>query len=132
MQTKAKELLDGKNLEKTLEIESVLKPELLNTSTVKLIESFTPFGLGNPKPVFVLENVKIKNYKLLGREQEHLKLIVTLDEKDDEFEVLAWGKASLSNQLQLGEKYSLAISMEVNSYRGLDKIQFLLKDFRVR
>lgn len=131
MQVKAKELLDGKNLEKTLEIESVLQPNLLDLPTVKLIESFAPFGLGNPKPVFVLEGAKIKNYKLLGREQEHLKLIITLDGQNQEFEVLAWGKAGLANQLQLGDKYNLAISMEVNSYRGLDKIQFLLKDFRV-
>jgi single-stranded-DNA-specific exonuclease len=66
MQNKAQELLAEKNLEKTLEVETVLPASFLTSQTIALIDQFAPFGLANPKPIFVLENVLLKNYRLLG------------------------------------------------------------------
>lgn len=130
MQTKAKKILKETNLEKTLETETIILPILLTSKTVELIEKFSPFGLANPKPVFVLNNAVIKNYKLLGKEQEHLKLIVTFGDENKEYEALAWGKGALSSELKLGDHFDLAVSVELNSYRGFEKIQLILKDFK--
>lgn len=130
MQTKARELLKDESLEKTLEAEAVILPNLLTPKTVELIEKFSPFGLANPKPVFVLKNAVIKNYKLLGRAQEHLKLIVTLEDENKEYEALAWGKGALASELKLGDHLDLVVAVELNSYRGFEKIQLILKDFK--
>ncbi len=130
MQSKANELLAGQNLEKTLEVETVLPTDLLTVKTIKLIDKFAPFGLANPKPVFVLEKALIKNYKLLGREQEHLKLIVSFDRAEVEYEILAWGQATLASKLKVGEYFDLLATLEINSYRDLEKVQLVLKDFK--
>lgn len=129
MQKKAKAILKDVDLEKTLEVETVILPTLLNTKTAELIEKFSPFGLANPKPIFILRSAVIKNYKLLGKEQEHLKLVVSFGDDKKEYEVLAWGKGALFSELKLTEHYDLAVSIELNSYRGLEKMQLISKDF---
>jgi len=130
MQSKANKLLAGKNLEKTLEIESVIPANLLNVKTIKLIDKFAPFGLANPKPIFVLEKVLIKNFKFLGREQEHLKLIISLEKINVEYELLAWGQATLASEFKIGEYFDLAVVLELNLYRDVEKVQLVLKDFK--
>lgn len=130
MQIKAKEMLKERKLEKTLEVETILPVNLLNTKTAKIVEKFAPFGLANPKPIFALNDAVIKNYKLLGKEQEHLKLVVTFGDEDKEYEVLAWGRGGLSAELKLGDHFELVAVIELNSYRGFEKIQLVLKDFK--
>lgn len=130
MKAKARELLTGKNLEKTLEVEAVLSADLLDLNTIKLIETFAPFGLANSKPVFILENVVLKNCKSLGKEGEHAKLSIAFAGQDQEYEILAWRRADLISELSLGDKFNLAVSLDINSYRGVDKIQLVLKDLK--
>lgn len=130
MKTKARELLAGRNLEKTLEVETILSADLLDLNTIRLIETFAPFGLANPKPIFVLKNVILKNCKPLGKEGEHIKLLIAFAGQDQEYEVLAWRRADLASELSLGNKYDLAMSLDINSYRGVDKMQLVLKDIK--
>jgi single-stranded-DNA-specific exonuclease len=130
MQDKAREMLANQNLEKILEIDAILEADLLNLETTKLINTFAPFGLANAKPVFVLKNMLLKNYKTLGREEQHLKLLVAFEDEAKEYEVLAWGKASLASQFNLNDQIDLAISLDINTYRGVDKLQLILKDIK--
>ncbi len=130
MQKQAKILLAKKNLEKILQVENVLPIKLLTLETVALVEQFAPFGLANPKPVFALQNATLKNYKLLGRDGEHLKLIVAFAGSNQEYEVLAWRQAALAQKLILGTKLNLAVSLDINSYRGSNRLQLILKDLK--
>jgi single-stranded-DNA-specific exonuclease len=130
MQIKAKEMLQDKNLEKVLEIESVLPTDLLNLETIELIETFAPFGLANSKPVFILKNAIFKNYKLLGKEGEHLKMTIAFENLNTEYEVLAWRRADLASEFVLGDRLDLVVSLDVNSYRGTSKLQLTLKDIK--
>ncbi len=130
MQAKAREMLANQNLEKILEIDAVLENSLLTLEATKLINTFAPFGLANAKPVFVLKNMLLKNYKTLGREEQHLKLIVAFEGETKEYEVLAWGRAALASQFNLNDRIDLAISLDINTYRGVDKLQLILKDIK--
>lgn len=130
MRKKAKELLKGRNLEKTLELESVLPATMATFSTMKLINRFAPFGLANPRPIFLLKKTVFKNYRLIGKESQHLKLVITVGTSNQEFEVLAWNKAELIQDIKIGANLDLAISLDLNSYRGINKLQFILHDLK--
>lgn len=130
MQTEAKKILADKNLEKVLEVDCELSADLLNLETVDLIEDFAPFGLANNKPNFVLPEAIIRNIRSLGQENEHLKLTVGFADTKQEYDVLAWRRADLMEQLVIGEKIDLLVSLEVNSYRGQNKVQLVFKDFK--
>ncbi|MFZ2621151.1 MAG: single-stranded-DNA-specific exonuclease RecJ [Minisyncoccia bacterium] len=55
-------------------IDKKLSLDDVNWNTYSHIEKFAPFGLDNPKPLFLFENIEISAVKLFGKEQNHLEL----------------------------------------------------------
>jgi len=50
---------------KNLAVECILPMHAINVKTLEDINYFRPFGIGNPTPLFLLENVTITNTKPL-------------------------------------------------------------------
>ncbi|MFQ5661940.1 MAG: single-stranded-DNA-specific exonuclease RecJ [Candidatus Paceibacteria bacterium] len=46
----------------------------VNWNTYKTIEKLAPFGIGNPKPLFLFEDALIENVEHFGKEKNNLKL----------------------------------------------------------
>ena len=44
-----------------------------------IIESFEPYGLENERPIFKVSNANLIKYELIGRDKNHLKLILNSD-----------------------------------------------------
>lgn len=67
-----------RTLSEKKEIKYDLKSDfnILSMNTWKEIEQLSPFGLDNPKPVFLFEKVKIENIKKFGKNGgEHLEIV---------------------------------------------------------
>lgn len=56
-----------------IKIDVVLKKDDLNLAFFDKIKKLEPFGLGNPRPVFLLEQTEITDIKTVGKENKHLK-----------------------------------------------------------
>ncbi len=48
----------------------------------KVVSSFAPFGIGNPKPIFKIKNAEIKSVKNFGKTGDHLEIIFASSPKD--------------------------------------------------
>lgn len=60
---------DSENLpKKTINVECIISPESLHLKTLKTIDRFRPFGIGNPKPPFLLQDVTITECRTIGNE----------------------------------------------------------------
>lgn len=51
-----------------------LPPQLLTNDLLSLLKSFSPYGEGNPKPLFTLPPLPILSQKLIGKEKNHTLL----------------------------------------------------------
>ena len=60
--------------EKEIFVDRRLSLNEVNWNTFNTIEKLSPFGVDNPRPVFLLENIKIDEMKLFGKEKNHLEL----------------------------------------------------------
>lgn len=49
----------------------------LNSSLWSDVQSLAPFGIGNLKPIFKIENSFIKNAKVFGKTKEHVECVLT-------------------------------------------------------
>lgn len=107
---------------------AVLNPNILNLELLKIMQNFKPFGAGNPEPVLEIKKVQITDLKILGKEQNHLKIIVEKDGKS--FEVLGFFKADLKPLLASIEKIDLFFTLTLNEFRGVQKLQLKLVDFK--
>lgn len=71
-------------LQRVLKIDCELMFSRINTSLHEEIQKLAPFGMGNPEPTFVSRGVEVKDFKLLGKERNHLKLVLTQRHSGDE------------------------------------------------
>lgn len=59
---------------KTITVEAIIHPEQVSLETLSSIDRFRPFGIGNPKPLWMLEDLTISEANLIGKEKNHLSL----------------------------------------------------------
>ncbi|MBR8461293.1 single-stranded-DNA-specific exonuclease RecJ [Campylobacter sp. faydin G-105] len=90
---------------------------------LEILEHFEPYGQKNPRPLFRINALNVKNKKLIGREQNHLKLILQKDEKC--LEALFF---NFTHQPHIGENIDIIVSVSKNSFRGLVTPQLLIKE----
>ncbi|MGP1485968.1 MAG: single-stranded-DNA-specific exonuclease RecJ [Campylobacter sp.] len=90
---------------------------------LEILEFFEPYGQKNPRPLFEIKSATVKNKKLIGREQNHLKLILQKDGKC--LEALFF---NFTYQPQIGQNIDVIFSISKNSFRGLVTPQLLVKE----
>ena len=64
----------GKKIEEDILVDAELSPADLIWDNYFQVEALSPFGIGNPKPIFLLKGVEIKNSKAFGNGGIHLEL----------------------------------------------------------
>ena len=87
----------------------------------------SPFGVGNPKPLFKTEGVEVTAAPRV-MQNRHLKLFVR--KQGRVFEALGWGKADWAESIALGERVDLAFSLQVSEYLGEERLSLILEDIR--
>lgn len=111
--------------EKTLSVECVLDPRQATLETLNIIHSFRPFGIGNPKPLWLLQDVTVASVKYLGSEQKHLSLTLA---ENPSLRLLFWNSAEKKNLLEVGNIVSLVIELEENEWNGKKSVQGIVRE----
>ncbi len=90
MYQKFSEIHDIENLpKKTMEVECILDPETdFTLENIAIIDRFRPFGIGNRKPLFLLQDQTILECTPLGKEGKHLQIRLGSNTK---VKLVAWG-----------------------------------------
>lgn len=128
----------GRSVEKQLGASLREEPELkidgwlplveANLTLAEQFEKLAPFGPGNEKLVLATQGLTLKSSAQLGRNRDHLKLVVE-DEHGNEQSVLWWGGGH--EELPEG-KFDLAYTLRASDWRGQRQAQLELLDFRIR
>ncbi len=87
------------------------------------LQRFSPFGIGNPSPLFFTSDAKVDSVTSLGN--AHLK--VRLSDGTGSVTAVAWGFQG-NPRLKKGEKVNIAYQVEVNSYQGVLSLQISLRE----
>ncbi len=134
--------------QKSITIDAKMDLSAINLKNIKLIKSLEPFGLGNPEPLFLFENLKIDSKKIIGQTQSHLKLKVsgvacppncqpakTAKLSAGEtvgVDAIAFKKADLDNDLKIGDTINLVASLDANTWNGHTFPQLVVKEIITR
>lgn len=90
------------------------------TSTfLKRLERLAPFGMGNPKPVFLFRDVAISNVSWFGKSGEHLKLRIMRDEFESMDAIAFYARRDLGKSCE-----TLAPGMSAHLLASLERDQF--------
>lgn len=113
----------------TLELETVLDSTDLSIDAHGEIAKLEPFGVGNPKPIFMLSGVNLVSYKLVGTEQRHLQLKVLCGPVL--LDCIGFNLAYLSAKFTENQNLDLAGELMVDSWNGSKKLKLRLIDLKI-
>lgn len=116
-----------------LEIDCEIFPHELTMENADLIEKLQPFGMGNQAPLFALKNAKVIDAKPVGKNKEHLKMVIQTG--DQEVDAIAFNMNRMGSENRIidinnltGKIINLAGALEKNSFNGSTKIQMKVID----
>ncbi len=94
----------------------------------RLVDQLAPFGPGNMRPVFMLDNMlDAGNSRVVG--ETHLKLKVKEDGGNITFDGIGFGLGHLASKVkEQSNSFAIAFSMEKNQYNGHTSFQLRVRD----
>ncbi len=119
-----KEYTVNKELKPFVKIDLMLEPKDITTDLVDEISQLEPFGAANPSPVFAINNLKIKQKRLMGNDNSHLRLTVGIDA--DEYTAIWWQKGDVA--LGAGDSVDIAFHPQINEFNGNTSVQLIIDD----
>lgn len=112
-------------LEASLDIDLLLEPSDVTLELIDTIKMLEPFGASNPSPTFALKDLRVFDYRMMGQNKNHLKLLCS--SKDGNlFECIKWSTPNFAKDK--GEEINIAFAPEINEFNGKTTIQLLVKD----
>jgi single-stranded-DNA-specific exonuclease len=93
------------------------------------LEKFQPFGLDNPKPLFLFENIQLQGVKLFGKEKNHLELKFKNGNGKD-VTAMAFFKTdtSFDRTLKAGDIINLVATLEKSEFRNFAELRLRIVD----
>ena len=115
-----------------IDIDAVLDLKQINAKFMSDLKKMSPFGSENHKPVFCTHGVQdYGTSKLVGREQEHIKLEI-IDSKSASSPIhgIAFGMSRFNAHIKQMKPFDICYTIEENTYNGNTTLQLMIKDIR--
>jgi len=96
----------------------------LDLEQVTTLERLSPFGMGNPEPVLLIEKIRARQLQRVG--EGHLRFIAC--QGGESHPAIAFGMAT--RQADFQGDVDLLVSPQVNRYNGREMVQLRVRDVR--
>ncbi len=103
-----------------------LEADDINIETVNLLQKLEPFGSANPSPLFVMNNAVLNSFRMMGQNNNHLKMSVSKNNSAS-FECVKWSTPDFN--LPVNSNIDLLFSLKLNSFNGKETVQLMVNDF---
>jgi len=105
----------------------------ISIDMISQLELLAPYGMKNPSPRFVLNGLRLKEIKTMGKDQQHIKLLLgnPLDANMMTLEALAFGKSSWAPLISSNDEIDIMGELSVNEWNGIRRPQIIIKDIRI-
>lgn len=126
---KAKEILKDGILERVVKIDLEVDLNLLSFDLYNKLSNLSPFGMGNPEPVFVSKDVEVTDIRIVGNGRKHTKLKVMDTKSRLIMDGIFFG---LENpEFKIGDRLDIAYALSKNEWNGTKNLQMKIKDVKV-
>ncbi len=116
------------HLKRKLHIDAKLNFGDIDFSLLEILSLLSPFGLGNPRPLFLTERAEVAGQprKIQGK---HSRFLVKKDGRV--FEALGWRRGEWADQVKTGDRIDLVYTLQMSEYLGEEKLNLSLEDMRI-
>ena len=94
------------------------------------LKRFNPYGPNNPRPIFCTHQVyDYGTSKVVGREQEHIKLELVDGKSANVMNGIAFGQSSQARYIKTKQSFDIAYAIEENTHKR-GEVQLQIEDIR--
>ncbi len=127
----AAEELEGQDLKPRKTYDMELPARYITLDLARELEKADPFGERNQEPLFVTRDFEIKTVKVVGKDNNTLKL--WLKGKDDkEYDCISFRNGEWAQDLHPGMRIDLLYNITVNDFNGETTVQLRAEDFWIK
>jgi single-stranded-DNA-specific exonuclease len=126
----AREQLNEEDFIPKTKVDMSIKLEEAELSMIEDLQLLAPFGTGNPKPTFLLEDIAFRNMRKIGADQSHLKM--QLASGDVTLDAIGFGMGEMADHIAPQSKVSVIGELGINEWNHIKKPQIMLEDIQVK
>ena len=112
-----------------IEIDLPIIFDSITTKFLAVLKQIAPFGPGNQRPVFEAKNVFVLN-SLATFKDKHLRFQAGQRSNEFFFNAVGFDQIEHYDQLQHGDSFNMAFSIEENTFNGNTSVQLRIKDIK--
>ena len=116
--------------ENLINAECEILPQGLDFDSYSQVCKLRPFGIGNPKPVFVTYGLIISGISQMGN-GAHLRLVLTDAEGKRSVSAVGFGMGDFLNILRAGDKVDIAYTLNEYCYHNETTLSLHLEDIKL-
>ena len=119
--------ITGEQLKRKIRIDARIDFADIGMGVLDVISLLAPFGLGNPKPLFLTEKAEVlaPPKKIQGK---HSKFLVQKNGKV--FESIGWRKGHWADEIWAGDRIDMVYSLAISEYLGEERLTLSIEDIK--
>lgn len=121
--------LSDDDLRPTLRLDARLDHAAVSLASCAEIAALAPFGHGNPEPLFLIARARVGDARRVGADGAHLSFTAGL-ETGEQVRCIAFGSGPREVELSRLRVADLAATLQRDVWRGDERLQLRVKDFR--
>ncbi|MFD1389331.1 single-stranded-DNA-specific exonuclease RecJ [Oceanobacillus oncorhynchi subsp. oncorhynchi] len=122
------ENLSEEDFKQELYINAILDMEDINVSLIEEIGRLSPFGMGNSKPLFEINEIP-KEVRQIGSRKNHLKM--QFASSNAQIDTVGFGFGELKEAISPYTKVAVAGELSVNEWNGRRNAQIMMEDLKI-
>ncbi|MFZ5815110.1 MAG: single-stranded-DNA-specific exonuclease RecJ [Bacillota bacterium] len=127
----ARDWLRPEDLVPEQRIDAFVTLEQVTPELVAELSALEPHGIGNPAPILAATNLQVLEARVMGKEQQHLKLMLrpALGGPVPPREAVGWNLAPA--RPGVGARIQVAFQPEIDTYGGRERLRLTVRDLQV-
>ncbi len=119
-----KEMTGDKKPDNTLYADVEVKSDDISIEMLDTIDKFEPFGQDNEAPLFAMFNVKLEEFRRIGKEQNHIKMVIS--DNGRKYQAVKWFEEDIL--IPPGTMCDIAFYPRLNVFNDVKSVQFEIVD----
>lgn len=123
--------LKNVTLEPSLEIDAQMTLPATTNQNCQAIQKLQPFGLGNPEPLFIFNQIKLVSKRIVGATGDHLQLKFddpATPKVENTVAAIGFKMGKRDADLKVGDLLNVIARLDVNVWNGKSTPQLIVKE----
>lgn len=125
----AKDTLTEEDFTPIVQVDAQASVSDITVQGIEELNKLAPFGMNNPKPLFMIQDAKIASMKKIGANQTHLK--AAFEQNGQTIDGVGFGMGEYADQIAKTSDISVIGELSINEWNNMRRPQLMLRDLRV-